>query len=227
MIKRALAFLLCICSVFCMTAVLAKGETCYVTESFSDEIAECAFNAMKGDGAAYTDSFRSQMNAFELKAYNKLEQKIDFMKKNSGDTIKIDISGMPKIHHGNDDELATLTVPLFTAVYAFEADHPELFWLSKLHAYTYKYNQNNNEIIELYLKASGANGWRSDAFPTEKSVTDAEKKFDDEVNKIINSVKDKGTYGKLEYFNSFIISNCTYNPKVTSGADYTTLGEMP
>lgn len=215
---------MCIFMLACSIRIKAASNV-VLSEAFSDDYLIDAASARAA--STFSDSFKSQMEGFELKVYKKLEQSIDFMRKNAGDLIEVDISGMPNAHFNNDEEMKVLVIPMFTAVFAFEYDHPELFWLSKYHAYRCEYYEDSKEVVKLYVAAKGANTWHSDAFPTYQSVVDAEKTFNDRANSIVAEATGKGAYESIKYFNKYIIDNCTYNPKVTAGQDQNTLGEMP
>ena len=220
--KRLITCILCLCMILCAGNAFAKSGSVAVT--FTDDGVQT--NVARGN-SVYTDSFKSQLEGLELRTYETLENNVDYMRKNTGDMLEVNISGFSAVHHGNDAELASLKVAVFTGVYAFEFDHPEYFWLSKKHSYGYEYANSDKKITKLYLNASGAEKWHSDAFPTYQNVLDAEQKFNDKADELLQSVAGMDTYDVLKAFNRFLIDNCIYNPKVEAGQDVTTLGEMP
>ncbi len=94
-----------------------------------------------------------------------------------------------------------ITINIKEVKNAFEAllyDHPELFWLSN--TYSYKYTKDNN-CVQITIN-----------FNFNKNNIEQEKaKFNQEVNRIVNSAKKyKTDYEKELYVHNYLINNIDY-----------------
>lgn len=223
--KKIIAVIMAIISLLCCLPAWAHDDIVTVHVPFSDEQAGQAFFETR-DGAVWSENFKSQLKGLERRVYNTVSKNVDTMRRDEEQNIEVDISDMPDVHYGNNDEMMTLVTLVFTGIYAYEYDHPQHFWMSKYHAYSIGYRQSDNKVVNLYITKYGSS-WHNDAFPTYQSVVDAEKVFKAKVNDIVKGAEGKGNFETLEYFNSYIINNCEYNPYVTAGYDQNSLGEMP
>jgi len=89
--------------------------------------------------------------------------------------------------------------------YAVLYEHPELFWLGN--AYSSEFYEDSLIVTSIKIKYND----------TVKDIENAKKKFDNEVNKIINEVKNyKYDYEKEKYVHDILIKMIKYNKDAIS-----------
>ena len=171
----------------------------------------------------YSGSFKNQLSDDEREIYETIENNINLMRKNEKMYFKIPINGT---YYANDeDDMTKLRYKIWNAVFAFEYDRPDLFWLSKRHKFDYN-QSDNHKITALFLIAVGGT-WHNEEFPTYESVLSAEKRFNAAIKEIAGEAKKLGYYSRVKYIFEYVLDNCQYNQYVSNGDGMDELGEMP
>ncbi len=95
----------------------------------------------------------------------------------------------------NDDTLDNMTA-IFEL---YKSDHPGVFWLNDQYSYEYVIHTDYVEITPLFSFEG-------------KKLTDARKRFDNEIDKILAGAPANGSdYEKELYINEYLINHCVYD----------------
>ena len=222
---RLLSFCIALCTIFSGVNAVANSMVKMSDASFFSAFYEYGGDGLRlAENAVFEDSYMDQLDKKELAIYNTLEKNIDLMRENK--IMQFEIPVPVKAHRDNESEMNKLQTAIYNAVYAFELDRGDLFWMSKYHSYKYSYDTNSGEIKKLYLYAYN-DTWHGSDFATYESVKKAEEKFNAAIDAVKKEIQDLGTYAQVKYIHDFILNNCTYNKHVSQGYGPDTLGELP
>ena len=96
----------------------------------------------------------------------------------------------------------------FNACYAFDFDHPEVFWLSKVMRLSYYTNSSGSGYKSAFQKPD--TGWYNTAFSSKEQIEKAEADFNAVVDQPVSQAQDT-VYDKVLFFHDWLVNNNEYN----------------
>ncbi|NLB61615.1 MAG: hypothetical protein GX802_04225 [Clostridiales bacterium] len=183
---------------------LALGGESYDEVSF--ELGKSLNPPTKLNGLPYGSSFFEQLNSFERTVFYARLENLDAFRNGVEDEIFFDVPANTKAED--------LAVAFFNACYAFDFDHPEIFWLSKTMRLGY-YSNSSGTVSRAFFKKPDT-GWYNTAYSSKNQIVNAEAAFNAKVNEIVSAAKGKD-YDKVLYFHNWLVENNQYNRFVYEG----------
>jgi hypothetical protein len=160
----------------------------------------------KLNGKPYGTSYYEQLTDLEKAIYNARLENLEVFKNAAVDEVYFEMPENAKA----DEVIAAF----FNACYAFDFDHPEVFWLSKVMRLSYYTNSSGVVTKALFKKPD--TGWYNTAFSSKEQIEKAEADFNAVVDQLVSQAQDT-VYDKVLFFHDWLVNNNEYNRLVYEG----------